>query len=150
MLPKAHLTSHPGCLALGEWSYHRDYLGHEDLFCTVSVYSCHLLLISSEFTEVRANRAPLAASAWGNDWTSVSRVMGSESQFSCSLSLLVTMTVKYLELRDILREQRVHNLYQWLQKIKQKHKQSFILYVASRTLVLNPGKDSLRQESQSQ
>ena len=22
----------PGCLALGEWSHHRDYLGHEDLF----------------------------------------------------------------------------------------------------------------------
>ena len=25
----------PGCLALGEWSHHCDYLGHEDLFCTV-------------------------------------------------------------------------------------------------------------------
>ena len=25
----------PGCLVLGEWSYHRDYLGHEDLLCTV-------------------------------------------------------------------------------------------------------------------
>ena len=25
----------PGCLALGEWSHHRDYLGHEALFCTV-------------------------------------------------------------------------------------------------------------------
>ena len=25
----------PGCLALGEWSPHHDYLGHEDLFCTV-------------------------------------------------------------------------------------------------------------------
>ena len=25
----------PGCLALGEWSYHHDYLGLEDLFCTV-------------------------------------------------------------------------------------------------------------------
>ena len=22
----------PGCLALGEWSHHHDYLGHEDLF----------------------------------------------------------------------------------------------------------------------
>ena len=30
MLPKS-----PGCLALGEWSHHRDYLGREDLFCTV-------------------------------------------------------------------------------------------------------------------
>ena len=25
----------PGYLALGEWSHHRDYLGREDLFCTV-------------------------------------------------------------------------------------------------------------------
>ena len=25
----------PGCLALGEWSHHCDYLGCEDLFCTV-------------------------------------------------------------------------------------------------------------------
>ena len=27
----------PGCLALGEreWSHHHDYLGHEDIFCTV-------------------------------------------------------------------------------------------------------------------
>ena len=25
----------PGCLALGEWSHHHDYLGHEDLFCVV-------------------------------------------------------------------------------------------------------------------
>ena len=32
MLPKAHLTLHTGCLALGEWSHHHDYLGHEDLF----------------------------------------------------------------------------------------------------------------------
>ena len=35
MLPKAHLTCIPGCLALGEWSHHRDYLGHEDIFCIV-------------------------------------------------------------------------------------------------------------------
>ena len=25
----------PGCLAPGEQSYHHDYLGHEELFCTV-------------------------------------------------------------------------------------------------------------------
>ena len=38
----------PGCLALGEWSHHHDYLGREDLFlCSSSVYSCHLFLISS-------------------------------------------------------------------------------------------------------
>ena len=29
----------PGCLALGEWSHHRDYLSREDLFCS-SMYSC--------------------------------------------------------------------------------------------------------------
>ena len=28
MFPKAHLTHIPGCLALGEWSHHRGYLGH--------------------------------------------------------------------------------------------------------------------------
>jgi len=38
----------PGCLALGGWSHHHDYLGHEDLFLySSSVYSCHLFLISS-------------------------------------------------------------------------------------------------------
>ena len=48
MLPKAlwHRTS--GCLALGEWSHHRGYLGHKDLFLdSSSVYSSHLFLISS-------------------------------------------------------------------------------------------------------
>ena len=38
-----------GCLALGEWSHHIDYLGHEDFFFlySSSMYSCHLYLISS-------------------------------------------------------------------------------------------------------
>ena len=35
MLPKAHLTSHARMSGLGEWSHHRGYLDHEDLFCTV-------------------------------------------------------------------------------------------------------------------
>jgi len=48
MLPKAHWLLNPGCLALGEWSHHCDYLGHEDLFLySSSVYSCHLFVISS-------------------------------------------------------------------------------------------------------
>ena len=34
----------PGCLSLGEWSHHHDYLGRENLFCTVLV--C-ILAISS-------------------------------------------------------------------------------------------------------
>ena len=37
----------PGCLALGQWSHHHDYLGREALFCIVLLYSCHLFLISS-------------------------------------------------------------------------------------------------------
>ena len=39
----------PECVALGEWSYHCNYLGCEDLFCTVllCILSFHLFLISS-------------------------------------------------------------------------------------------------------
>ena len=49
MLPMAHLTSHSRCLALGEWSHHREYLGCEDLFCTVllcifATFSCWAML----------------------------------------------------------------------------------------------------------
>ena len=48
MLPKAHLTLHSRVLALGEWSHHCSYQGHEDLFLySSSVYSCHIFLISS-------------------------------------------------------------------------------------------------------
>ena len=35
MLPKAHLTPHSKCLALGEWSHHHVYLGDEDCYCIV-------------------------------------------------------------------------------------------------------------------
>ena len=35
MLSKAYFTSHSGCLALGEWPHHHEYLGLEDLFCIV-------------------------------------------------------------------------------------------------------------------
>ena len=35
MLPKPTWLHIPGCLALGEWSHHCDYLGCEDLFCIV-------------------------------------------------------------------------------------------------------------------
>ena len=41
MLPKAPWLHTPGCLALGKWLHHCDYLGREDLFCIV------LLAISS-------------------------------------------------------------------------------------------------------
>ena len=33
----------PGCLALGEWSHHHDYLGHEDLFCLITIELSHIL-----------------------------------------------------------------------------------------------------------
>ena len=46
--PKPTWLHIPGRLALGEWSHHRGYLSHEDLFLYSSfVYSCHLFLISS-------------------------------------------------------------------------------------------------------
>ena len=35
MLSKACWLHILGCLALGEWSHHHDYLGRENLFCTV-------------------------------------------------------------------------------------------------------------------
>ena len=35
ILPKTTWLHIPGFLALGEWSHHHNYLGHEDLFCTV-------------------------------------------------------------------------------------------------------------------
>ena len=35
MLPRPTWLHLPGCLALGEWSHHHDYLGREDLFCIV-------------------------------------------------------------------------------------------------------------------
>ena len=48
MLPRLTWFCIPGCMALGEWSHHCGYLGHEDLFLySSSVYSCHLFLISS-------------------------------------------------------------------------------------------------------
>ena len=38
MLPKAHWLRIPGCLALGEQSHYRDYLGLEDLFVQFCVF----------------------------------------------------------------------------------------------------------------
>ena len=44
MLSKAHLTfCIPGCLVLGEWSYHHDYLGCEDLFYFFGQFFCVFL-----------------------------------------------------------------------------------------------------------
>jgi len=47
MLPRPTWLHIPGCLALGEWSHHCDFLGHEDLFLHSSMYSCLIFLTSS-------------------------------------------------------------------------------------------------------
>ena len=53
ILPEFTWLWTPDCLALGEWSDHHDYLGHDDFFFfflySFSVYSCHLFLIPSTF-----------------------------------------------------------------------------------------------------
>ena len=45
MLPKAIWLHIPGCLALSKWLNYHDYLGCEDLFCTVCVFLPPLLNI---------------------------------------------------------------------------------------------------------
>ena len=47
ILPKAHLISHSRMSGSGWVITDHDYLGHKDLLCSSSVYSCHLFLISS-------------------------------------------------------------------------------------------------------
>ena len=52
MLPKAHLTSYSR-MSSSRWvTYHRDYLGHEDIFCIVLLYSCHLLISSASVKSI--------------------------------------------------------------------------------------------------
>jgi len=48
MLPRPIWLHIPGCLALGKWSYHSGYLGHENLFCIVLLCilaNCYYLLL---------------------------------------------------------------------------------------------------------
>ena len=56
MLPKATWLHIPGCLALGEWSHLCDYLGREDLFCTV------LLCILATSSNILYSRFPTQSS----------------------------------------------------------------------------------------
>ena len=61
MLPKDNLTSHSrmsGCLALGEWSHHHDYLGHQDIFNIVLL--C-ILATSSQYLLVPCHFCPFCA-----------------------------------------------------------------------------------------
>ena len=45
MFPRPTWPHIPGCLALGEWSNHPDYLGHEDLFVQFRIFLPPLLNI---------------------------------------------------------------------------------------------------------
>ena len=51
MLPKAHLTSHSRMSGSRAWSHHHDYLGHEDLFCTVLL--CILATCLASFRSIQ-------------------------------------------------------------------------------------------------
>ena len=74
MLPKPTWLGTPGCLALGEWSHHHGYLGHEDLFCMV------LLCILARLVEVSLQFLPpgsALAVQWWSCLTSTAGVEGS-------------------------------------------------------------------------
>ena len=68
MLPKAHLSSHSRCLALGEWLHHCGYLGHDLFLHIFSVYSCHLFLISSASVEFILFLSIVLIFAWKFPW----------------------------------------------------------------------------------
>ena len=51
----------PGYMALGEWSHHRDYLGHENLFCTVL-----LCILSNMYMSIPISRLFLPLSLGNN------------------------------------------------------------------------------------
>ena len=64
LLPKPTWHHIPECLALGEWSHHHDYLGHEDLFCIVilcifSTSSCRSIPFLSFIVPIFALNVPL-------------------------------------------------------------------------------------------
>ena len=64
MLPMAHLTLHSRMSGLGECSYHRGYLGHEDLFCTV------LLCVLATFSFfLNADKQPVPKNAFQAGFT---------------------------------------------------------------------------------
>ena len=52
MLPKALLILHSRISGLDEWSHHRSYLVHENLFCIVLLCSCHLFLFSASVRSI--------------------------------------------------------------------------------------------------
>ena len=55
MLSKAHLLHIPGCLALGEWSHHRDYLCLEDSKVMLKILQARLQqYVKHELPDVQA------------------------------------------------------------------------------------------------
>ena len=93
MLPKVTWLYIPGCLALGEWSYHCDYVGHEDLFLySSSVYSCPLFLIFSLSIRI--------------DWFDLLAVQGtfkSLLQHHCSKALILQYSAFFIVSDGVIR-----------------------------------------------
>ena len=58
----------PGCLALGGWSHHHDYLGHADLFCTVLCIH-RILWIHKERRRTFIIMTPFFSQLNGERWT---------------------------------------------------------------------------------
>ena len=80
----------PGCLTLAvcEWSHHHDYLGHEDLFCTVLLcilaifVSCHTLIVRKLQPtlvflpgEFHGQRSLVGCSPWGHKESDMTEVL---------------------------------------------------------------------------
>ena len=87
MVPKAHLTSH-STLALGEWSHHHGYLGHEDLFgigllCNLSASSKYLLFLLGPY-----HFCPLLYSSFMKCSLGISNFLEEISSFSHSIVFL--------------------------------------------------------------
>ena len=59
----------PGCVALGEWSHHCDYLGHEDLFCIVSFCTVSLgkWILGSQVSRAWTSREGAMTNSMGGE-----------------------------------------------------------------------------------
>ena len=93
----------PGCLALGQWSQHRDYLGREDLLCAVilcilATSSQYLLLLLGPY-----HFCPLLSPSLHNTHSTVFLyffALITEKGFlispCCSLELCIQMGIPFL------------------------------------------------------
>ena len=80
MLSKAHLTSHPGCLALDEWSHHRAYLGRDSPNVPMPFLRKGLYLKKADISQTTLGglQGEKSASGWGFIWTNLFVVFMSE------------------------------------------------------------------------